>query len=134
MENDKLLNDLLKTNLLSLAFIGDSVHTLFVRKECIKNIGKKIENYHQEATKFCKASAQAKALELIYDNLSDEEKEIVRRGRNAHPKHQAKNSSTADYSKATAFESLIGFLYMANRQQRLEEILTLSMKIYDKQD
>ena len=123
------LEDILKTNLLPLAFIGDSVHTLFVREEVLKNPNLKLENYHLIASKYCKASAQAKVLAAL--SLTDEEKEIVRRGRNAKPKHHAKNASSADYSHATAFEVLVGYLYLKNDKARLEEILTQSMEIVD---
>ncbi|MBQ8792453.1 MAG: ribonuclease III, partial [Clostridia bacterium] len=75
---------------------------------------------------------QAKALENIKPFLTDEEKEIVRRGRNAKPKHQAKNASQADYSYATAFEVLIGYLHLSGQSERLKEILQLSMKSIEK--
>ena len=128
-KNNQKLEELLKTNLLPLAFIGDSVHTLFVREHCLNNPNFKMENYHTQASKFCKASSQAKALALLQKYLTDEEKEIVRRGRNAKSKHHAKNASIADYTHATAFEILIGFLYLANNQERLNEILNLSITL-----
>ncbi len=123
------LEEILKTNLLPLAFIGDSVHTLFVREMVLQNPNLKLENYHLIASKYCKASAQAKVLSML--SLNEEEKEIVRRGRNAKPKHHAKNASSAEYSHATAFEVLIGYLYLKNDKKRLEEILKQSMEIVD---
>ena len=125
---ESTFRQLLNTNLLPLAFIGDSVHTLFVREYCLNNPHKKIENYHNLSALYCKASSQAKALEYLHESLTDEEKEIVRRGRNAKPKHQAKNASGAEYSHATAFEVLIGYLYLSNQNERLNEILTLSIQ------
>lgn len=119
---------LLNTNLLPLAFIGDSVHTLFVRERTLDVPTRKIENYHTEASFYCKASSQAKALEAVSPLLTQEEQEIVRRGRNAKPKHSAKNASSADYSHATAFEVLIGYLYLSGQRERLEEILKLSFQ------
>ena len=96
-ENKILLNNLIKTNLLPLAFIGDSVHTLFIREKVLSSDwNNKMVNYHSAASKFCKASSQAKSLEIIMPFLNDEEKEIVRRGRNAKPKHQAKNATNSD--------------------------------------
>ena len=122
---------LLNTNLLPLAFMGDSVHTLFVREYVLSVPNRKIENYHTLAAKYCKASSQAYALEGLLPLLSEEEQEIVRRGRNAKPKHQAKNASGADYSHATAFEVLIGWLYLSKQEQRLKEILTKSIEIIE---
>lgn len=129
MEEKNILESLLKTNLLPLAFIGDSVHTLFVREHCLSNPNYKMENYHNHASKFCKASSQAKVLSLLQEYLTDEEREIVRRGRNAKSKHHAKNASSADYAYATAFEILIGFLYLSKNQDRLNEILNLSISL-----
>ena len=129
MEENPNLQALLTTNLLPLAFIGDGVHTLFVREWCLLNPNCKMENYHIFASKFCKASAQARALSLLQEVLTDEEREIVRRGRNAKAKHHAKNASVADYCQATAFEILIGFLYLAGREERLKEILNLSITL-----
>ena len=127
----EILKKLLKTNLLPLAFIGDSVHTLFVREYCLKNTNDKMENYHIKASKFCKASSQAKALTLLIEKLSEEEKDIVRRGRNAKPKHQAKNASSSEYSHSTAFEVLIGYLYLSKNEERLKEILNLSISLLE---
>lgn len=127
----ELLDKLLKTNLLPLAFIGDSVHTLFVREWCLNSAVDKMENYHTNASKYCKATAQAKVLALMQDKLSDDEKEIVRRGRNAKAKHQAKNATSADYTHATAFEVLIGYLYLSKNDDRLKEILNLSISLLE---
>lgn len=128
MEDKKILLDkIIKTNFLPLAFIGDSVHTLFVREYVLNNEPLTMENYHSKASFFCKASTQAKILQLLTPLLTDEEREIVRRGRNAKPKHHAKNASTAEYSYATAFEVLIGFLYLKNDKNRLNEILNFSV-------
>ncbi len=130
MKKEKI-DELLSSNLLPLAFIGDSVHTLFVRDYCLREGNLKLENYHNKAASFCKASTQAKALKNILHLLSEEEQNIVRRARNAKPKHHAKNANLADYSYATAFEALIGFLYIKEDKTRLEEILNLSIKGYE---
>ena len=128
MEEHNLLKELLNTNLLPLAFIGDSVHTLFIREHCLKLSGQKLENYHNKASNYCKASSQAKALEKIYNLLNEEEQNIVRRGRNAKPKHHAKNATSSDYCHATAFEILIGYLYLKGDFDRLNEILNCSIE------
>ena len=62
------------------------------------------------------------------DNLTEEEKDIVRRGRNTENHHVAKNSNVADYSQSTAFEALIGYLYLTKQDERLEEILNMCIK------
>ncbi len=127
MSKKELLNKLLTSNLLSLAFIGDSVHTQFVREEVLKTYEGKMNNYHTLASKYCKAQHQARVLEKLMSSLSEEELEIVKRARNAKPKHQAKNASNADYTHATMFEALIGFLYLSENEKRLNEILKISI-------
>ena len=126
MDKKEIWTKIEKTNLLPLAFLGDSVHTLFVREKTLLGTDSKMANYHSLSSKFCKASAQAKALEKITPLLSEKESEIVRRPRNAHPKHSAKNASSRDYSMATAFEALIGYLYLTEQTERLNKILEIS--------
>ena len=72
-----------------------------------------------------KAQAQAELLKKISDNLTEEEKDIVRRGRNVQNHHVAKNSDVAEYAQSTAFESLIGYLYLTKQDDRLKEILNM---------
>lgn len=128
MNKQELLKKLIQTNLLSLAFIGDSVHTLFVREKVLEACQGKMKNYHTLSAKFCKADTQAKALEKIKPLLTEEENEVVRRARNAKPKHQAKNASHASYSEATSFEALIGYLYLSENEERLNQILQISIE------
>ena len=113
---------------LALAFMGDAVHTAFVREEVLKGNLNKINNYHNIAKKYCNAKKQQETLESLQDNLTDEEKDIVRKARNCKSKHGAKNFDEETYKKATAFEALVGFLYLKNRQERLKEILRFSIK------
>ncbi len=127
---DNCLKTLLNTNLLPLAFLGDSVHTLFVRSKLLSCGYLKPDNLNKQASFYCKAASQAKSLEKIMPLLSEEELNILRRARNAKPKHHAKNASLSDYSLATAFEALIGYLYLKDKD-RLEDILEKSMEIRD---
>ena len=73
------------------------------------------------------AQAQAEILNNIYDELTDKEKDIVRRGRNAENHHLPKNANVQDYMYATAFEALIGYLYLTSQNDRLKEILKKSL-------
>ena len=112
---------------LVLAFIGDGVHTLFVREFVVKGGISNLNCYHQKAKKFCNAKHQKEVLEKLLPMLTFEESEIVRRARNAKSKHKAKNFNEEEYKKATAFEALIGFLYLTEQKERLEEILKISV-------
>lgn len=113
---------------LALAFIGDAVHTAFVRKKVLSGTKNKLNNYHNEAKKYCNAKSQKETLDRLLPNLMDEEKEIVRRTRNCHSKHTAKNYDEETYKKATAFEALVGFLFLSENNKRLEEVLNLSIQ------
>jgi len=113
---------------LALAFLGDSIHTAYVRKKVLEGQLNKINNYHNQAKKFCNAKNQKDALEKILPLLSDEENDIVRRARNSHSKHSAKNFDEETYKKATAFEALVGFLYLTERKEKLITILDISMQ------
>ena len=110
---------------LTWAYIGDAVYELFIRNKLIDETNLKPHKLHIEAIKYVKAKAQAELLQKIYDELTDEEKDIVRRGRNAENHHLPKNSNVQEYMHATAFEALIGYLYLTNKNERIKEILSL---------
>lgn len=114
---------------LALAFMGDAIHTAYVRKCVLMGQKNKLNNYHETAKKFCNARHQKEVLEKILPVLSEEEQDVVRRARNCHSKHTAKNFDEETYKKATAFEALIGFLYLSQNTQRLDEILKISVNL-----
>ena len=105
------------------AYVGDCVYELYIRTKLVSETKLKPHALHIEAIKHVKAKAQAELLKKIYDNLSDKEKDIVRRGRNAENHHVPKNSNVHDYMYATAFEALIGYLYLTKQNDRIKEIL-----------
>lgn len=107
------------------AYVGDSVYELFIRTVLTNNSNAKPHKLHIESIKYVKAKAQADILKKIDGKLTEEEKDIVRRGRNTENHHVAKNANVADYSQSTAFESLIGYLYLTKQDERLKEILEL---------
>lgn len=110
---------------LTWAYIGDCVYELYVRQELINKTNLKPHKLHIDAIGYVKASKQAEILKEIKDKLTDEEQDIVRRGRNAENHHLPKNASVKDYMYSTAFEALIGYLYLTKRDERLKEILSL---------
>ena len=105
------------------AYVGDCVYELFIRMKLVNTTKLNPHKLHIEAIKHVKAKAQAETLTKIYDELSEEEQDIVRRGRNAQNHHLPKNTELADYTHATAFEALIGYLYLTKQDERLNEIL-----------
>ena len=105
------------------AYIGDCVYELFIRMQLVNTTKLNPHKLHIEAVKYVKAKSQAETLTRIYDELSEEEKDIVRRGRNAQNHHLPKNAELVDYTYSTAFEALIGYLYLTKQDDRLNEIL-----------
>ena len=107
---------------LTWAYIGDAVFELYIRNKLINETNLKPHKLHIEAIKYVKAKSQAETLNKIYETLTDEEKDIVRRGRNTQNHHLPKNANVQEYMYATAFESLIGYLFLTKQNERLKEI------------
>ncbi len=112
---------------LTWAYVGDSVYELYIRTNLVNNTKLKPHKLHIESIKYVKAKAQADILKRIEENLTEAEKDIVRRARNAENHHLPKNADPADYMYSTAFEGLIGFLYLTKQDERLKEILKMCM-------
>jgi len=126
-ERNKDISDIRMLSPLVWAYIGDGVYELFVRTYLINNSNSKPHKLHIESIKFVKAEAQAKILEKMMPELSEDELDIVRRGRNTENHHLPKNANIADYSYSTGFEALIGFLYLTKQDERLNQILKKCM-------
>lgn len=112
---------------LTWAYLGDCVYELYIRTNLVNKTNLKPHKLHIETIKYVKAKSQARLLEEIHDKLTEEEKNIVRRGRNAESHHLPKNANVQEYKYATAFESLIGYLYLTKQFKRLKEILDLAV-------
>ena len=121
-------NKLDQTSPLVLAFVGDSVHTLYVRENIIKEGIHKLNDYNKSCNFLCRAKTQSKVLDKLEPLLTAKEQEIVRRTRNAKNHHTAKNSNLVDYKKATCFEALVGYLYLNGETQRLQQFLKISIE------
>ena len=111
---------------LTWAYIGDAVFELYIREKLVQTTKLKPHKLHIESIKHVKAKAQADKLKKIEEKLTEEEKEIVRRSRNAKNHHLPKNAEVNEYMYSTAFEGLIGYLYLNGNKERLKEILELS--------
>ena len=114
------------------AYLGDAVYEKYIREYLVLNTKFKPHKLHIEATKYVKASAQACILQDLEEALTEEEQDIVRRTRNTQNHHLPKNASLQEYMYATAFEGLIGYLYLTKQEKRLEEILAKSIDIISK--
>ena len=125
IERKKDKQDVNMMSPLTWAYIGDCVYELYIRQELINKTNLKPHKLHVDAIKYVKASKQAEILQNIMPKLTEEEQDIVRRGRNAENHHLPKNASVEEYMYSTAFESLIGYLYLTKQDERLKEILRL---------
>ncbi len=108
---------------LTWAYVGDAVYELYIRNNLVNTTNLKPHKLHIESIKYVKAKSQAEILEKLDSFLTEEEKEIVRRGRNTKNHHLPKNADVNDYMYSTAFEALIGYLYLTKENERLKEIL-----------
>ena len=111
-----------------LAFVGDSVYSVFIRSMLVSKGNQKTNVLHKTANTFVKASAQSEMLEKLMPSLNDEEQNVVRRAVNYKTNNKAKHSSLEDYKNATGFEALIGYLYISNQTERLEQILNSTLE------
>lgn len=134
--NDILNNEIITKNKVEInlmsplvwAYIGDAVYELYIRNYLVNTTKLNPHKLHIEAINYVKAGAQAKILQQIMEDLTDEEKDIVRRARNSQNHHLPKNSNVEEYMYSTAFEGLIGYLYLTKQEERLKEVLEKCIK------
>lgn len=112
---------------LTWAYVGDCVYELYIRTNLVNRTKLKPHKLHIETIKYVKAKAQADILKSIESKLTEREQDIVRRARNSENHHLPKNADPADYMYSTAFEGLIGYLYLTKQDERLKEILKMCM-------
>lgn len=107
-----------------LAYMGDAVYEVYVRQRLIAGSRRKPNELHRGSTRFVSASAQARILqEKWMPLLTEEEQDVVRRGRNANSGKPPKNADPGDYRHATALECLVGYLYYGGERDRLEQLM-----------
>lgn len=117
--------DVRMMNVVTLAYLGDAIYEVFIRKMLIEKGIVKVEELQKEAVKYVSAKGQALILRQLMDNgiLYEDELEVVQRGRNykrsSHPKH----TDIVTYKYSTGFEALVGYLYLSGNVDRLVEIL-----------
>lgn len=115
--------DVLQMSPLVWAYMGDAVYEKYVREYVINQGLCKNGLLHKKSIKYVSAKSQAEILKNLEDELTQDELDIVRRGRNSNPHSHAKNADIIDYKYATGFEALVGYLYLTEQNERLDEIL-----------
>lgn len=116
------------------AFVGDAVWEVYVRAHVLAKGAGKMRDIHLRCSGYSRASAQASVLRFLESRLTEEEKEWVRRGRNAKSGHVPKNADLMEYRYSTAFEALLGHLSVDGQNQRLEYIVQSALAWLDEQD
>lgn len=116
--------DLRTINVITLAYLGDSIYEIYIRENLLKNGLVYVDDMQKEAVNYVSAKAQAKILDEMIENnfLSEEELDVVKRGRNYKRNSHPKNTDIITYKKSSGFEALIGYLYLKDKD-RLKEIL-----------
>ena len=109
---------------LSLAFVGDAVYELFIRKYILSKGEARVKDLHRDSVRLVNADFQADMTDVLMPYLKDDEIAVFKRGRNAHAGHTPKNKSEAQYHKSTGFEALIGYLYLKEDFDRLSFIFS----------
>ena len=112
---------------LTLAFLGDAVYELALRTMLVQRADMRPNELNRRSSLLAKAHAQSYAMEAIEPLLDETEADIYRRGRNAKSHTMAKNATMGDYRRATGFEALIGYLYLAGKQERMMELIQIAV-------
>ncbi|PGT81279.1 Mini-ribonuclease 3 [Bacillus sp. AFS040349] len=127
IKDSKLLNSL------ALAYIGDAVYEIYVRHYLLAKGNIRPNQLHNQAKRFVSAKAQASTLHHFFslEFLTEEEQAVLRRGRNAKSGTIPKNTDVQTYRYSTAFEALLGHLYLEKEHERLEELIQRSFTFID---
>ena len=110
---------------LSLAFLGDSVYDTLVREHLLKNGNVPVAKLHSEKIKLVCAEFQSKVYDLIMDSLTEHEVAVLKMGRNATGNTVPKHAEAIEYRRATAIESLFGYLYITGQSDRIMELFAI---------
>lgn len=119
------MTDVNLINGIALAFEGDAVYSMYIRRHLIFQGLTKPNQLHREATKYVSAKAQANLISLMLEEgiLTEKEEDIYKRGRNANSHTKAKNTDIVIYRMSTGFEAVMGYLHMTEDIERLEELI-----------
>ena len=127
---EKSNKEIYELNAIKLAYMGDSVFSTYIRKHFIVNTDKKNADLNKCVNSIVCAPNQAKLMDVIEPMLEGDELDVVNRARNLHFNNIAKNSTPEEYSKATKFEAVLGYLYLTGQIDRLEKFINISLENY----
>ena len=110
---------------LTLAFLGDGVYDLLVRESLVNRANRPAGELNRQKVAMVNCRAQAEYAQLLMPSLSEKERAVYKRGRNAAPKCTPKNGSAADYHSATGLECLFGYLHVNGETGRINELFDI---------
>lgn len=113
---------------LVLAYIGDGIYELIVRTILVEKGNCQASVLHKKASNYVKASAQAAMILALQEELTEEETQVYKRGRNAKTVSMAKHATMHDYRHATGFEALMGYLYLTGQMERMIDLIKMGME------
>lgn len=116
---------------LTLAYIGDGIFDVVIRSIVVGRGNTPVSQLHHKTSHIVKAHSQAMMAEVLLDEMTDTEKDIYRRGRNAKSHTMAKNATVMDYRSATGFEALMGYLYLTDEMDRILELISIALERCD---
>nr|WP_317358120.1 ribonuclease III domain-containing protein [uncultured Tyzzerella sp.] len=114
---------------LALAYMGDCIFDLCVRTYLLKQANMPANKLHQKAKAVVNATSQSKMYKELIDIVTEEERAILKRGRNASSNTRAKNATMIDYKNATGLEALFGYLYLKGDQERINQLFKICLNI-----
>lgn len=114
---------------LALAYMGDCIFDLCVREYLLRQDNMPANKLHQKSKAMVNATSQSKMYKELIEIVTEEEKAILKRGRNANSNTRAKNSTMIDYKNATGLEALFGYLYLKGEQDRINELFKICLDI-----
>lgn len=116
----------------TFAFLGDAVYGMYMREYVVTAANCPAKKLHAKTIKYVSAAGQARAIEKIEPELTEEEQDVYRRGYNTKTANSAKNATLEDYHKATGFEALIGYLHLKGDSARVRELIEKAIEINGK--
>ena len=122
------VTDIRQIPALTLAYLGDAIYELILRTMLVEQGMSHVDSLNKKASGYAKAPTQAKIFKLIEESLTEDELSFYKRGRNAKSGSVAKSGTVMDYRVATGFESMLGYLYLSGRQDRILELVKLGIK------
>ena len=132
------MEDPYKMNTTALAFLGDAIYELFIRDIMVNSGMTNPDAMHKACTKYVRAENQASALKQMMKEtedqafLTEEEIALVKRARNHKTPNRSRSAGPVEYKLATAFEALVGYLYLIGNSDRLGEVMEKAAAIIAK--